>query len=117
MWMIHGRQSGMTSVLAQAWSFERMETMRLGLQYDSGPMIVGRGGCSIASRASNECEPLHLPLVPKFPEHFLGGEVEVDLGGGQPVMAQESFGSLPTRRAGLLRPYWDVTLYVFHYEH
>jgi hypothetical protein len=32
MWMIQGRKSGMTSVLAQVLSFDRMEKIRLGLQ-------------------------------------------------------------------------------------
>lgn len=30
------------------------------------------------------------PLLPKLPDHVLGGEVEVELGGGEAVMAQET---------------------------
>jgi hypothetical protein len=36
MVMIHGRQSGRASVLARAWSFDRMGKMRLGLENEQG---------------------------------------------------------------------------------
>jgi hypothetical protein len=32
----------------------------------------------------------HLPLLPKFPDHLLGREVEIDLGGRQPIVVEEA---------------------------
>ena len=39
----------------------------------------------------------HLPLLPKLPDHFLGREVQVDLGGSEAVTAEEI---LPLRAGG-----------------
>jgi hypothetical protein len=59
----------------------------------SGGGAIGGGDPSIPYGANSASQGI-LPLVAELAGHFLGGEIEGDLSGGQLVMAQKSLGDL-----------------------